>query len=520
MQITQGLIRASRIRGRGIATVYRGRTRTWAEVLERVSRLGAALRTLGVKADNAVAILAQNSDRYLEYVYGTLWAGGVIDPMNTRHSKDELLYCLRDSRAEVLFADRSSWDLIQSLRAEARDLRHIVFCDDGPVPEGCLSHEGLIDCYTPCSDARRSFNDVAAIFYTGGTTGRAKGVLLTHLNIVSSCCNGYAERYAEEGSSILHTAPLFHLSGAANLFAATLRAGQQIFLERFNPPEVLECIHQYRPKSIILAPTMLQMLMDAPGFERYDLSSLEQIMYGSAPMPVPLLKRALEVMPRNVGFRQGYGMTETAAGGTILGPQWHDLKGPKPERLKSAGRSAMLCEVIVADENDRELPAGAVGEVLIRGPTVMKGYLNLPEETAQALRDGWMHTGDVGYFDDDGFLYLVDRRKDMIITGGENVYSSEVESVICQIDGVRQCAVIGIPHEKWGEAVHAIVVPVEGKSLTSEEVIACSRDKLSRYKCPRTVEIRATPLPITPAGKIQKNLLRQPFWEGRGSKLA
>lgn len=520
MQITQSLTRAAKIRGTGEATVFGDRIQTWAEVRDRTSRLAMGLRGLGLQSGDFVAILAQNCDRYFEFVYGTLWAGGAIAPMNTRHSKAEMMHCLVDCDAKILLTDSHHAAMAQELRAEIPGLDHIVCMVGSGEFADVIDYEQLIATNDPAEDARRSFDDIAGVFYTSGTTGRSKGVLLTHMNLLSNCCNGYAERYAEEGSSILHTAPLFHLSGMANMLAVTLRAGQQIFLEKFVPHLVLAAIETYRPKSIVLAPTMLQMLLDDNAFGKFDLTSLEQIMYGSAPMPEPLLKRALKLMPDGIGFRQGYGMTETAAGGTILGPQWHNLEGEHVERLKSAGRPAMLCEVIVVDENDNEVGTREIGEVLIRGPVVMKGYLNLPELSAEVLRGGWMHTGDIGFQDEDGFIFIVDRKKDMIITGGENVYSSEVENAICEIPGVQQCAVIGIPHEKWGEAVHAIISCSASSGLTEALIQSQLESTLSRYKRPRSIDIVFETLPTTPSGKIQKNVLRMPFWKGRGSQLA
>jgi long-chain acyl-CoA synthetase len=513
--ITQALKRAIQINPRGIAMIDGSRTHTWEETGARVARLAGGLRKLGMKVGDKVGIAALNADRYLEYYFGTFWAGGVVVPMNVRHTKSEIAFCLNDSSVAILFIDDARMELGESLRSDVRSLTQVIHFGDRETPAPQVNYEKLIDESSPIPDVERAGNDLAGIFYTGGTTGRAKGVLLSHANLVCSCLNMFTEPRSQTNATFLHTAPLFHMSGVVNFLATTFVGGKHVLMERFEPMKTLEFIERYRPQSLIVAPTMLQMLLDQPDLGQRDLSSLEMVVYASAPMPEAQVRRAIAAFPETCGFRHAYGMTETGVT-TVLPPHMHFLGSPK---LHSVGRATLLCEVRVFDEYDREVPRRTVGEIVVRGPTVMQGYLNMPEESERALRNGWMHTGDGGYMDEDGFLYVVDRLKDMIISGGENIYSAEVEQAIYTHPSVAQCAVIGIPSEKWGESVHAIVVPRAGMSISEKEINAHCRRTIAGYKCPRTIEIRAESLPVSAAGKIQKVLLREAFWRGHDRKI-
>ena len=513
-ELTSLLKRAVQLHGRDCATVHGTRQRTWADIAERSARLAGALRTLGVKAGDPVAILAHASDRYLEYLWGVLWAGGVLDPMNVRHARPEIAYCLNDSAAKILLIDDAFAAMAPALRTDAPALATLIWIGDGPAPDGMLGYEALVAQAAPIEDARRRNDDLAGIFYTGGTTGQAKGVMLSHTNLMTAVMVGYGTRMVAEGSSLLHTMPLFHLSGIVTLLSATGRGNRNVLPPRFEPGEALRLIGQYRPSAVVFAPTMLQMLLDHPAFAQTDLSSLETVTYGASPMPEPLLRRAIAVLPKTCGFVQAYGMTETSASVTLLGREDHDPDAPTAHRLRSAGRVVPVSEIRIVDADGKEVPRGQTGEIAARGANVMLGYLNKPEETAKALRDGWMHTGDGGTMDEDGYVYVVDRLKDMIVSGGENVYSVEVESAVSRLPAVALCAVIGIPHPKWGEAVHAIIQLKSGATVTADEIIAHCREQIAGYKCPRSVDIRSDPLPLTAAGKIQKNVLRAPFWEG------
>jgi long-chain acyl-CoA synthetase len=285
-------------------------------------------------------------------------------------------------------------------------------------------------------------------------------------------------------------------------------------MPKFTPEGTLQAIQNYRITHCAFVPTMVNMLCNVEGREKYDVSSLRGMNYGGSPMPPALIVKTRQAFPHCRLF-QGYGQTETSPNISMLLDRYHDPDGAFADKIASAGQPVFTMEVQIVDENDQPMPRGMIGEITARGPNVMAGYWNKPEETAHALRGGWMHTGDVGYMDEDGFLYVVDRTKDMIISGGENVYSVEVEKVIYQHPAVAMCAVIAIPDEKWGETVHAIIVPRAGQSISAEDIITYCHQHIAGYKCPRSVEIRHEPMPMSGAGKILKRELRAPFWKDK-----
>ncbi|WZB70163.1 AMP-binding protein [Achromobacter xylosoxidans] len=311
----------------------------------------------------------------------------------------------------------------------------------------------------------------------------------------------------------LHAAPMFHLADLTNTAGQTLRGGTHVFLAQYRPEVVLELIERHRISDILLVPAMLQALIDHKSFASTDVSSVRNVIYGASPAPEAFIDRALKAFPGAL-FHQIYGMTETGGTITVLPPEQHDPQRRKPGLLRSAGRSFCHTLVRINALDGSEAARGSIGEIVVRGPNIMQGYLNQPAATATTLRDAWMHTGDVGYMDEQGYVFIVDRLKDMIISGGENVYCHEVENAIASHPAVGSCAVIGIPSEQWGESVHAIVTLGEGESLTFEELDAHCRALIAGYKCPRSLEI-AQSLPMSGAGKLLKTELRKPFWEGR-----
>jgi long-chain acyl-CoA synthetase len=287
---------------------------------------------------------------------------------------------------------------------------------------------------------------------------------------------------------------------------------------KFDPVPTMQAIADHRVTNMVLVPTMINMLVNHPEFDRYDLSSLKTCVYGGSPMPEALMKLAMQKLP-GLCFYQVFGMTETGGFATMLRWRDHLTSGPKAERLKSAGQAALGNETRVVLSDGREAAPRQLGEILVRSNMLMNGYFNNPEATKAVLIDGWMHTGDAGYLDEDGFLYVADRVKDMIVTGGENVYSIEVERVLFMHPAVREAAVVGIPSEQWGEAVHAVIVLKDGTAATPEELTAHCREHIGGYKIPRSYEFRREPLPVTPVGKVRKNVLRDPYWVGRDRKI-
>jgi long-chain acyl-CoA synthetase len=307
---------------------------------------------------------------------------------------------------------------------------------------------------------------------------------------------------------------MFHIAAAGSIICVTMMKGAHVMLSRFEPLEVAAAIQQYQVTNVLLIPTMIGMMVNHHRIQEYDLSSLRCISYGGAPMPEPLIARLRALAP-HCRLVQGYGQTETCSACTFLEGKYHVFEGSNSGKTKSCGQAIVGLEIKLADARGEEVSPGDVGEIAVRGTTVMAGYWNQPEQTALVLRDGWMYTGDAGRMDEDGFLYIVDRLKDMIITGGENVYSAEVENVLYRHPAVAMCAVIGIPHDLWGEQVHAVVVLREGQTATAEELMTFCKGQIAGYKCPRSVEVRTDPLPISGAGKIQKAKLRAPYWAGR-----
>ncbi|MGD0702171.1 MAG: long-chain-fatty-acid--CoA ligase [Trebonia sp.] len=513
MYLTQGLHRAVQQRPDHVMTIYGDRRRTFAEAAGRVARLAGALLELGVRPGDRVAMLSLNSDRYSEYLLALPWADAVLNPVNTRWSAAEIAYSLRDSDSRVLLVDDTFAPMLPALREAFPELATVIHVGDGPAPDGALGYEDLIAAADPVEDVRRGGGDLAGVFYTGGTTGFPKGVMLSHDNLGISWLGSAACGYLPgPGSRTLHTAPMFHLADMT-AWGVTLQAGgTHVILPSFDPRTVLATIAEHRVTDALLVPTMIQLLVDYPDVGDFDLTSLRAVLYGASPMTRAVLERAMKTLP-GASFTQAYGMTELAPVATLLSPADHEAG-----YLRSAGRAAPHAEIRVLDPFGAEVPNGTVGEVACRGGHVMLGYWNKPEETAAALRDGWMHTGDGGYLDDQGYLYVVDRIKDMIVTGGENVYSAEVENAVAAHPAVAQCAVIGVPDPDWGERVHAVVVLRPGATLTHEELRAHAKSLIAGYKAPRSMEIVGQ-LPLSGAGKVLKRDLRQKYWAGQERQI-
>jgi len=506
LRLSQALQRCVRLRGGEIAVVDGATRLTWRAFADRATRLAGALRALGMQDGDRVCMLANNSHRYLEFYFGVPWGGGVFTPLNFRLALPELTAIVTHAGADILLVD-DAWAAAGAELAAAAGVRCVIHAGDGPTPPGMLSFEALVTAAEPAEDRGRGGDDVAALFYTSGSTGAPKGVMHTHANILFSAVTYAAAIRLDEESTALISGPLFHVGAAGICIPAMVAGGRVVLLPKFEPAAVAEAIGAHGVTVTSLVPTMLRMLLDDPASRRHDLTSLNTLLYGASPMPEALLNEALALMP-SARFIHCYGMTEATASCTALPSRYvstHRHEG----RVKSCGRALTGLDVAVFDPEGAPLPPGEMGEIVVRGPTIMKGYWREPELTARTVRNGWLHTGDLGYMDGEGFVYLVDRLKDMIITGGENVYSSEVEDVIYAIPGVSQCAVIGMPHERWGEQVHAVIAMAPGADLTEETVVAHCRARIARYKCPRSVDLRTEPLPLSGANKINKPLLRK-----------
>ena len=509
MSVTQGLRRAKQTHAQGIACKWSGGERTWEEVHHRVQCFASGLRELGVVEGDRVGILSLNSPYYYEALYAIPWAGAVTVPLNYRLSVPELAFQMKDAGIKALVFDETLRPMAEALKSSSEIAVQLIALEETEDNQ-YVQLEELISASSPMDDAGRTGSDLYGLFYTGGTTGRPKGVMLTHDNIVANAVLVSGIMLYGPHTNYLHAAPMFHAADCGSTFAITMEGGTHSFISKFTPKGVLDAINQWKVQVVMLVPTMLRLFLDQPDLGEQTLPDLSDFLYGASPMPEALLKRLVERFP-DKRFTQCLGMTEMSPIITVLTSDRHVFHGPLAGKTQSAGQVALTVEAKVVDENENELPRGEVGELLVKGPMMMAGYWQLESETQEALRGGWLHTGDGAYMDEDGFVYVVDRVKDMVITGGENVYSLEVENVIYQHPSVAECAVIGVPDSVWGEAVHAIIVLKEGQSLSEKDLIAHCKKSLAGYKCPRSVSFRTEPLPLSGAGKVLKSALREGF---------
>jgi len=509
--LTQVVHSAARARPDHPCLIFGPRQTTNTQFRDRVARLAGALLAAGLQPGDRVAITALNSDRFVEAFFGCFWAGAVPSPLNIRWTPAELAFAITDCGASMLLTDDFCLPAAAELCDGVPSLRTVVYLGNGPVPDRCAGFEDLIAAGPAVPDAGRSGNDLAFVLYTGGTTGKPKGVILSHANMLAAT-TGMLAAGCGTGETYLHAPPLFHMAGIQVMAGHFLGGhGPHVIIPAFSPAAVLAAIEAHRVTDVMLVPTMLQMMLADPGISGHDLRSLQHIFYGAAPMTGPLLQAAMRAPP-GTGFVQGYGMTETAL--TVMLPPWYYTpEGRKQDKTRSIGRPLPLAEIAIREPGGAEVKPGTVGELTVRSPSLMLGYWNKPELTAATIRDGWLYTGDGAYQDADGFVYLVDRLKDMITTGRENVYSAEVETALASHPAVAMCAVIGVPDESWGDRVQAVVALRPNASASPDELITHCRERIAGYKCPRSVDVRDT-LPISAAGKVLKTQLRAAFAAG------
>ncbi|AZG47120.1 acyl-CoA synthetase [Gordonia insulae] len=502
MYLTQPLHRNVQLQPDAIATICGDRSFTFAEMCSQVASLAGGVRELGVESGDRVAILSLNSDRYMHMIVAVAWADAVIVPVNTRWSTKEIAYSLVEADVRVLVVDDAFSELVGELRSQCPDLDTVVHCGDGATPAGMVSYAQIAGA-EPIPDARRGGDELAGIFYTGGTTGFPKGVMLSHRNLFASAMGSAASGAWSTRGRVLHVAPMFHLADLASTIGHMLLGGTHVIIPGFDPVATMTAIAEQGVTDVLLVPTMIQMTVDHPRLGDFDLSGLQVLMYGASPISEALLERARSAFP-SARFLQAYGMTELSPVATLLTDDDHR----DPVRRRSAGQAAPQSLVKIFDLDGNEVPRGDFGEIVVSGEHVMLGYWKKPDETAGAVRDGWMHTGDGGIMDDAGYVFVADRIKDMIISGGENVYSIEVENVIAKHPSVLQCAVIGVPDDQWGERVHAVVSLKPGATLSLDELREHSKAEIAGYKVPRSLEI-VEAFPMSGAGKILKRELRK-----------
>lgn len=501
-----------RDRGDRVAVHFEGRDLTYAALDRRSSQVAGLLQAQGVKPGDRVAWLGRPSEAWYEIFFGAAKARACFAPINARLAVPEIAFILKDSSASVFFVTPEFFECAVTV-AEHADRPVTVIAVGGEHPT-FPSYAALRDAApAPALDAPQPTDDVLQL-YTSGTTGLPKGVRLTNANYsaflgLRHLVDGFSY---DADDTVLILMPMFHVAGTNISFSGLAAGGRIVLQAEFAPQAVLQAFGDERVAHVFLAPVMINALLQTPGVEAADFSSLKTVSYGASPISEAVLAKATQTF--GCGFIQFYGMTETTGAGTTLAPSEHT-----GELLRSCGRPWATLETRIADENGEEVPQGEIGEIEIRGPIVMAGYWNRPEATAETIRPGgWLRTGDAGYMDANGFFFVHDRVKDMIVSGGENVYPAEVENAILGCPGVADAAVVGVPDERWGEAVKAIVVRAAGADPSAADIIAYARGRIAAYKAPKSVDF-IDALPRNPSGKVLRRELRKPYWEGRDRKV-
>lgn len=492
------------------AVHFHSQSLTYRKLHKQANRVAHGLIRYGVKNNTRVALLLSNTPEYLVSELGIFFAGGTKVPLNNMLKENDILYILNDSDSEVLIVEEQFFPIIKNIQMELPKLKTII---------GVGSKEKLPDQFISWESFQKNESeallevptkptDLSLILYTGGTTGKPKGVVHTHQGTVLTFLSIILETNMREDEKILLTTPLPHAAGLY-LYAGLVK-GAQIYIEsKFDTENVLQHIEKNKITFLSAVPTTLYRLFDFMEDKEIDVSSIRTIQYGTAPITAARLRQGLEMFGQV--FLQIYGLTETQSAATWLKKYDHRIDGEDAKILQSCGKSTIMSRIKIVDENGHEVSRGVEGEITVKALTNMIGYHKLPEKTAETLKDGWLHTGDVGVMDEKGYLYLLDRKKDMIISGGMNVYSSEVENVIQKHPDVRQVAVIGVPDKDWGEAVTAFIIP-KNNQLNVENVMQYCKTNLSKYKVPKSIQI-VEEFPLTNYGKVDKKVLREPYWE-------
>jgi acyl-CoA synthetase (AMP-forming)/AMP-acid ligase II len=499
--------------------VFGDRKLSYQDAEALANQTAHALIAAGLKKGDRVAYLSKNSIEYPVIMFACAKAGVVPVPLNFRLAPAEWAYIINDAQAKFLFVSPEFAPGIDKVRSDLKNVGQFVVVDKSPIDGYDAFYDWIGGQPSDRPDREIAVTDDLYQMYTSGTTGHPKGAVIKHHAVVSQLYQFQSAIPRHEGERTLVVAPLYHAAGGITFMAATATGGTSYIMEDFHPVEVVRVLSEEGIVHATLVPAMIQAcLVMAPGVAERDYSSLRSIAYGASPIAEDTLRGAMGVF--KCDFYQAYGMTETTAVLTVLSSNDHRraLNGDS-HLLLSAGRPLLGTQVKIVDHEDNPVPHGTVGEICGRGPQLMAGYWNLDEASEAALSGGWMHTGDAGRLDEEGFIYVEDRVKDMIITGGENVYPREVENCVFEHDAVADCAVIGIPDDKWGETVKAVVCLKDGQTCAPEDVIAHCRDRIAHYKCPTSVDF-VTEIPRNASGKVLKRELREKYWEGKGRRVS
>jgi acyl-CoA synthetase (AMP-forming)/AMP-acid ligase II len=495
--------------------VFEDYRQTYRETITRVQQLAGAFAALGISKGDRIAVLDTNSARYVEAYFATSMLGAVFVPLNYRAKAQELEYMITTAGARLLLVGDRYRPLISSLRQRLLCVTEYVAMQS-PQPGMALFEELIARASSDAHEIEVDEEDVNILMYTSGTTGRPKGVMLTYGDFGAHVCGNTELADGTPRGGTLLCVPLYHIAGITSLMTSFFTGRALVILRQFEPTEWLDAVQRERITHAFLVPTMLKRVLDHPDFSRYSCASLQLLAYGAAPMPLHVIRRAIEMFPATVGFVNAFGQTETTATVTMLLPEDHRLEGTAQEvegklrRLSSIGRPLPDVEVRIIDPEGADVLRGEIGEVAVRTPRMMKGYFSQGDATAQTIVQGWLHTRDMGRMDADGYLYLSGRKDDLIIRGGENISPAEVEAVLHTHPAIEEAAIIGVPHDGWGEQVMAIVVRRAGSALTPEEVIDWCRQRLASFKKPDHVEF-VPELPRNPLGKVLRNDLREKF---------
>jgi len=506
------------IRGNEIAFQFEGRNTTFAEFDRNTNRVANALKAQGVRPGQRIAYLGKNSDIFFELWFGAIKARVVMAPINWRLAAPEVAFIVEDCKAPVLFVGPEFIALVRSILPQLAGVDTVITTEGGADEwQDYASWRDAQSDGDPGVEVMPS--DIAIQLYTSGTTGKPKGAMLSHANFFSLVNTGTEaerpewNRWTAQDVSLV-AMPLFHIGGCGWGVMGLYQGARGVIARDFDPTTVLDFIEKDGITKLFMVPAAMQFVVRQKRAREIDFSRLKYMLYGASPIPAALLKECIEVF--KCGFVQLYGMTETTGAIVALPPEDH-VEGS--ERMRSAGKAIAGVELAILDADGRPLPPRQVGEIATRSGSNMAGYWNLPEATARTLdKNGWLRTGDAGFLDEDGYLYIHDRIKDMIISGGENIYPAEVESALCDHPDVAEAAVIGIPDDKWGEAVKAVVALKPGKTATAADIINFTRQRIAGYKTPKSVEF-VPALPRNPSGKILRRQLREPYWEGKDRQV-